>query len=125
MKRIIRYLNIFILLLITSCSNEDIIVPTPPSGADGQTCEVSFWASIPETSSASRGALGEATAESVETLSLLVFDAQSGLYLYKSDAKLSDRKLENGIHKGKYTAELQLSDKPRIIPVRAMADEPL
>lgn len=123
MKRIIRYLNIFILLLITSCSNEDIIVPTPPSGADGQTCEVSFWASIPETSSASRGALGEATAESVETLSLLVFDAQSGLYLYKSDAKLSDRKLENGIHKGKYTAELQLSDKPRIIHFVANAGE--
>ena len=123
MKRIIRYLNIFILLLITSCSNEDIIVPTPPSGADGQTCEVSFWASIPETSSASRGDLGEATATSVETLSLLVFDAESGLYLYESKAKLTKRTLDNNIHKGKYTARLQLSDKPRIIHFVANAGD--
>lgn len=111
------------LLLIASCSNEDIIVPTPPSGADGQTCEVSFWASIPETSSASRGALGEATDESVETLSLLVFDAESGLYLYESKAKLTERTLDNNIHKGKYTARLQLSDKPRIIHFVANAGD--
>lgn len=102
-------------LLITACSNDDITIPTPPTGADGKTCEVSFWASIPETSSASRGALGEATDTSVETLSLLVFDAESGLYLYESKATLSDQKVENGIHKGKYKAQLQLSDKPRII----------
>ena len=115
MKKIILYLNILMSLLITACSNDDITVPTPPTGADGKTCEVSFWASIPETSSASRGALGEATDTSVETLSLLVFDAESGLYLYESKATLSDQKLENGIHKGKYKAQLQLSDKPRII----------
>ena len=102
-------------LLITACSNDDITVPTPPTGADGKTCEVIFWASIPDISSASRGALGEATDTSVETLSLLVFDAESGLYLYESKATLSDQKLENGIHKGKYKAQLQLSDKPRII----------
>lgn len=123
MKKITLYLHILMLLLITACSNEDIIVPTPPSGADGQTCEVSFWASIPETSSASRGALGEATATSVETLSLLVFDAESGLYLYKSDASLTNRTLENGIHKGQYTARLQLSDKPRIIHFVANAGD--
>lgn len=115
MKRIIRYLNILILLLTTACSNEEIIVPTPPSGADGKTCEISFWVSIPETSSASRGALGEATATSVETLSLLVFDAASGLYLYESEATLSEQVLDGEIHKGKYTAQLQLSDNPRII----------
>ena len=115
MKKIILYFNILMSLLITACSNDDITVPTPPTGADGKTCEVSFWASIPETSSASRGALGEATDTSVETLSLLVFDAESGLYLYESKATLSDQKVENGIHKGKYKAQLQLSDKPRII----------
>ncbi len=123
MKRITLYLHILMLLLIASCSNEDIIVPTPPSGADGQTCEVSFWASIPETSSASRGALGEATAESVETLSLLVFDEESGLYLYESKAELTERTLDNNIHKGKYTANLQLSDKPRIIHFVANAGD--
>ena len=123
MKRITLYLHILTLLLITACSNEDIIVPTPPSGADGQTCEVSFWASIPETSSASRGALGEATAESVETLSLLVFDEESGLYLYESKAELTERTLDNNIHKGKYTANLQLSDKPRIIHFVANAGD--
>lgn len=115
MKKIILYFNILMSLLITACSNDDITIPTPPTGADGKTCEVSFWASIPETSSASRGALGEATDTSVETLSLLVFDAESGLYLYESKATLSDQKLEEGIHKGKYKAQLQLSDKPRII----------
>lgn len=115
MKKIILYFNILMSLLITACSNDDITIPTPPTGADGKTCEVSFWASIPETSSASRGALGEATDTSVETLSLLVFDAESGLYLYESKATLSDQKVENGIHKGKYKAQLQLSDKPRII----------
>lgn len=123
MKKITLYLHILMLLLIASCSNEDIIVPTPPSGADGQTCEVSFWASIPETSSASRGDLGEATATSVETLSLLVFDAESGLYLYESKAKLTERTLDNNIHKGKYTARLQLSDKPRIIHFVANAGD--
>lgn len=123
MKKITLYLHILMILLITACSNEDIIVPTPPRGADGQTCEVSFWVSIPETSSASRGALGEATATSVETLSLLVFDAESGLYLYKSDASLTNRTLENGIHKGQYTARLQLSDKPRIIHFVANAGD--
>ena len=123
MKRITLYLHILMLLLITACSNEDIIVPTPSSGADGQTCEVSFWASIPETSSASRGDLCEATATSVETLSLLVFDAESGLYLYKSDATLTTRTLENDIHKGQYTARLQLSDKPRIIHFVANAGD--
>jgi len=123
MKKITLYFHILMLLLITACSNEDIIVPTPPSGADGQTCEVSFWASIPETSSASRGDLGEATDTSVETLSLLVFDAESGLYLYKSDATLTKQKLENGIHKGQYTARLQLSDKPRIIHFVANAGD--
>ena len=123
MKKITLYLHILMLLLITACSNEDIIVPTPPSGADGQTCEVSFWASIPETSSASRGDLGEATATSVETLSLLVFDAESGLYLYKSDATLTSRTLENGIHKGQYKARLQLSDKSRIIHFVANAGD--
>ena len=123
MKKITLYLHILTLLLITACSNEDIIVPTPPSGADGQTCEVSFWASIPETSSASRGDLGEATDTSVETLSLLVFDAESGLYLYKSDASLSEQVLDNDIHKGKYTARLQLSDKPRIIHFVANAGD--
>lgn len=115
MKKIILYFNILMSLLITACSNDDITIPTPPTGADGKTCEVSFWASIPETSSASRGALGEATDTSVETLSLLVFDAESGLYLYESKATLSDQKLDNGIHKGKYKAQLQLSGKPRII----------
>ena len=119
MKKITLYLHILMLLLITACSNEDIIVPTPPSGADGQTCEVSFWASIPETFSASRGDLGEATDTSVETLSLLVFDAESGLYLYKSDATL----IENGIHKGQYKARLQLSDKSRIIHFVANAGD--
>ncbi len=123
MKKITLYLHILMLLLITACSNEDIIVPTPPSGADGQTCEVSFWASIPETSSASRGDLGEATDTSVETLSLLVFDAESGLYLYESKAKLTERTLDNNIHKGKYTARLQLSDKPRIIHFVANAGD--
>lgn len=123
MKKITLYLHILMLLLITACSDEDIIVPTPPSGADGQTCEVSFWASIPETSSASRCDLGEATATSVETLSLLVFDAESGLYLYKSDASLTTRTLENGIHKGQYKARLQLSDKPRIIHFVANAGD--
>ena len=123
MKKITLYLHILMLLLITACSNEDIIVPNPPSGADGQTCEVSFWASIPETSSASRGDLGEATATSVETLSLLVFDAESGLYLYKSDATLTSRTLENGIHKGQYKARLQLSDKSRIIHFVANAGD--
>ena len=123
MKKITLYLHILMLLLITACSNEDIIVPTPPSGADGQTCEVSFWASIPETSSASRGYLGKATAESVETLSLLVFDAESGLYLYESKATLTERTLDNNIHKGKYTARLQLSDKPRIIHFVANAGD--
>lgn len=123
MKKITLYLHILMLLLITACSNEDIIVPTPPSGADGQTCEVSFWASIPETSSASRGDLGEATATSVETLSLLVFDAESGLYLYESKAKLTERTLDNNIHKGKYTARLQLSDKRRIIHFVANAGD--
>ena len=115
MKKITLYLHILMLLLISSCSNEDIL-PTPQEGVDGKVCEVSFWASIPETSSASRGALGEATDTSVETLSLLVFDAESGLYLYKSDARLTNRTIDgNGIHKGKYIAELQLTDKPRII----------
>ena len=114
MKKITLYLHILMLLLISSCSNEDIL-PTPQEGVDGKICEVSFWASIPETTGASRGVLGEATATSVESLSLLVFDAESGLYLYKSDATLTDQTLENGIHKGKYTAELQLTDKPRII----------
>lgn len=123
MKKITLYLHILMFLLITACSNEDIIVPTPPSGADGQTCEVSFWASIPETSSASRGDLGEATATSVETLSLLVFDAESGLYLYKSDATLTSRTLDNGIHKGQYKARLQLSDKSRIIHFVANAGD--
>lgn len=123
MKRITLYLHILMLLLITACSNEEIIVPTPLSGADGQTCEVSFWASIPETSSASRGTLGEATATSVETLSLLVFDAASGLYLYESEATLSDQTLDGEIHKGKYTAHLQLSDAPRIIHFVANVDD--
>ena len=123
MKKITLYLHILMLLLITACSNEDIIVPTPTSGADGQTCEVSFWASIPETSSASRGDLGEATDTSVETLSLLVFDAESGLYLYKSDATLTSRTLEKDIHKGQYKAMLQLSDKSRIIHFVANAGD--
>ena len=124
MKRITLYFHILMSLLITACSNVDIIVPTPPCGADGQTWEVSFWASIPETSSASRGYLGKATAESVETLSLLVFDAESGLYLYESKATLTERTLDNNnIHKGKYTARLQLSDKPRIIHFVANAGD--
>ena len=122
MKKITLYLHILMLLLITACSNEDIL-PTPQEGVDGKVCEVSFWASIPETSSASRGALGEATDTSVEKLSLLVFDAESGLYLYKSDATLTGRTFENGIHKGKYTAELQLTDKPRIIHFVANAGD--
>ena len=123
MKKIILFLNILMSMLITSCSNDDITIPTPPNGAEGKSCEVSFWASIPEISNASRGTLGEATASSVETLSLLVFDAESGLYLYKSDATLDDQVIENGIHKGKYTAQLQLSDEPRIIHFVANVDD--
>lgn len=123
MKKIILTLNILMSLLITACSNDDIAIPTPPTVTEGKTCEVSFWASIPEISNASRGALDEATAESVETLSLLVFDQASGLYLYKSDATLSGQVIENGIHKGKYTAQLQLSDEPRIIHFVANAGD--
>ena len=53
----------------------------------------------------------------------MVFDAESGLYLYESKAKLTERTLDNNIHKGKYTARLQLSDKPRIIHFVANAGD--
>ena len=123
MKKIILFLNILMSLLITACSNDDIAIPTPPNGTEGKTCEVSFWASIPEISNASRGNLGEATDASVETLSLLVFDAESGLYLYKSEATLTERTLDGEIHKGKYKANLQLSDERRIIHFVANAGD--
>lgn len=107
MKKTILYLSILMSVLITACSTEDMPNLTPQEAKEGKTCEVSFWASIPEAASASRGELGEATDKSVTTLKLLVFDAATSVYLYENNATLSEQTInDNGIHKGKYTANL-------------------
>lgn len=109
MKKITLYLHILTLLLITACSNEDIIVPTPSSGEEGQECTLTFTVKVPELSTASRALNGDAA--NIKTMKLLVFDANEKNYLYERTATLNTKTSTGGT----YSVSLVTSSEPRII----------
>ena len=48
-------------LLIASCSNDDIDIPTPLTGEEGQECTFTFKVKIPDMTSTSRALTGNAS----------------------------------------------------------------
>lgn len=107
MKRTILYLSILMSLLITACSNEDII--TPASQEKGKECTFTFKVKIPKMASASRALTGNAS--QIKTFKCLVFDGNTKTYLYLRTATLGEVDEEGG----EFTVNLETTDQPRII----------
>ena len=119
MKKIILTLNILMSLLIASCSNDDIAIPTPPSGEEGQECTFTFKVKIPDMTSTSRALTGNAS--EIKTFKLLVFDKASRTYLYERTATQLVAQKDGGT----FTVNLVTSTEPRIIHFVATHDQNL
>lgn len=96
-------------MLITACSNDNITIPTPPTGEEEQECTLTFTVNVPDMTNASRTLTGDASG--IQTLKLLVFDGVEKNYLYERTANLISKNSTSGT----YSVRMVTSSEPRIV----------